>query len=648
MNVTSNSGTARFTNTGTITAENLSSFPFAAILGDNSSGTVDDVHNSGSVIGDVDLQNGNDLLVNTGTIVGDVLLGDGDDAYRGFGGGVVEGLISAGGGADTIYVDTPDLIIDGGSGFDILFARTDVLDVSAIERIILQGPEDLRAVGGFENNEIFGNIGRNRLEGEQGADVLLGRGGDDLLFGGTGDDELYGEEGDDVLRGETQDDTLVGATGDDTLFGGANDDRLAGGIGIDHLDGGDGNDLGDYSHTNVDVTFDLAAGFAHFDFAGGLTERMISIENIRAGGGADTMLGDSGANEFFGGAGDDTILRGAGDDRIAGDVGLDSMDGGFGFDTVFFTHTDLDGFFDLAAGTADFSGVTETMTNFEAVVAGIGDDLLRGDSAGNELVGGFGNDTIAGNIGIDTTDGGLGIDTVDFTHTSADGAYNLNTSTADFGGGVFETMTGFENIIAGAGNNDIIGDADANRLEGGDGDDSILGGAGWDYIAGGRGIDTMNGGSGVDTVDFTHTNADGSFNLATGVADFGGGNVETMLDFENVVAGGGDDVITGNSEGNSFTGGGGNDTFVFADGFNEDIIEDFSSDDAEKIDLSAVTEIADFNDLLSNHLGGPAGGNAVIFVPVAGAGVSDIIVLDGVSVDDVGVGLAYDANDFIF
>jgi Ca2+-binding RTX toxin-like protein len=604
------------------------------------------VNNSGTIVGGTNGLTGgtqDDVVNNTGTIFGDVDLGEGVDVYDGLGGGRVTGTIDMGLGDDRLIIDQAGASIDGGGGFDRLFAYADVTDVTGVEFITLEGGKNLSVRGSASDESVFGNSGNNELRGNDGADSLYGQGGDDLLFGGRARDRLLGDEGDDVLRGEEDNDVLNGGVGDDTLFGGSESDVLLGGIGIDHLDGGDGNDLGDYSHTNVNVTFDLAAGFAHFDFAGGLTERMISIENIIAGGGADTILGDSASNFLDGGAGGDTIFGGAGDDQISGDVGLDSMDGGAGFDSVFFTHTDLDGVFDLAAGTADFSGAIEIMANFEAVFAGGGDDLMRGDSAGNVLEGGSGDDTIAGNIGIDTMDGGDGIDTVDFTHTGVDADYNLATGIADFGGGVTETMLDFENLVAGAGNNDITGNAQGNLLFGGDGDDSILGGGGGDYIAGGRGIDTMNGGSGTDTVDFTHTDADGSFNLATGVADFGGSNVEAMLDFENVVAGGGDNVITGNPEDNSLTGGAGNDTFVFANGFGQDIIEDFSSDDAEKIDLSAVTEIADFNDLLSNHLQSVGGDTAVIV-----ANASDLILLEGVSVSDIGVGQAYDANDFIF
>ena len=62
---------------------------------------------------------------------------------------------------------------------------------------------------------------------------------------------------------------------------------------------------------------------------------------------------------------------------------------------------------------------------------------------------------------------------------------------------------------------------------------------------------------------------------------------------------------------------------------------------SSRIFLSGVTGITGFNDLMNNHLV-DEGGTAVI---VDGA---DRIELRGVAFADVGVGLAYAADDFIF
>jgi len=78
------------------------------------------------------------------------------------------------------------------------------------------------------------------------------------------------------------------------------------------------------------------------------------------------------------------------------------------------------------------------------------------------------------------------------------------------------------------------------------------------------------------------------------------------------------------------------DIFVFEDGFGNDIIKDFNVPNRyEKIDLSGVSSITDFSDLMNNHLSTIAG-NAVI------TDGSNTITLEGVNA------AALTDNDFIF
>ena len=115
-------------------------------------------------------------VLNTGSILGDVVLSDGNDRYLGARGSV-DGIVSGGGGSDTL-------------------------------------------VGGTEDNVLLG---------DDGADLLFGRGGDDTLGGGAGRDLLVGGSGDDDLDGGSGVDTLFGGSGSDTLNGGAGLDALVGG-----------------------------------------------------------------------------------------------------------------------------------------------------------------------------------------------------------------------------------------------------------------------------------------------------------------------------------------------------------------------------------------------------------------------------------
>ncbi len=90
-------------------------------------------------------------------------------------------------------------------------------------------------------------------------------------------------------------------------------------------------------------------------------------------------------------------------------------------------------------------------------------------------------------------------------------------------------------------------------------------------------------------------------------------------------------------------GGGDTDTFVFTDGFGVDRILDFAAANAEKIDLSSVTAITDFADLVANHLNAEVvTGYAMI---QAGA---NTITLIGYTMADFGTGLAISDLDFVF
>jgi len=139
-----------------------------------------------------------------------------------------------------------------------------------------------------------------------------------------------------------------------------------------------------------------------------------------------------------------------------------------------------------------------------------------------------------------------------------------------------------------------------STLTGGNGNDRMLGGVGADVIDGGGGADTILGGGGADTIN----------------------------------GGGGNDRLTGNK---------GFDTFVFDKGFGHDTVFGFARSNHEKIDLSAVTDIAGFHDLVNHHLTTDAtSGFAAIVVG------TNTILLDGVHQSDIGAGDIYSAGDFIF
>ncbi len=270
----------------------------------------------------------------------------------------------------------------------------------------------------------------------------------------------------------------------------------------------------------------------------------------------------------------------------------------------------------------------------ETLDGGAGNDVING-GAGNDIqYGGAGDDLVIANTGADLFDGGDGTDTIDFTYTSNDVGLDLAAGTATFENNDVEVMTNFENAIAGSGDNLIYGTSGANNLYGGDGNDTIYGGDGDDIIDGGAGNDAhyggggndliianvgddlFDGGDGVDSIDFTYTSNDVVLDLAAGTATFENNDVEVMTNFENVIAGSGDNEIYGAATANILDGGvgndtidgrAGNDTYVYALGDGSDLIQESGSSadldtlkftDLTVADLAFTRSPADANDLV--------------------------------------------------
>lgn len=147
----------------------------------------------------------------------------------------------------------------------------------------------------------------------------------------------------------------------------------------------------------------------------------------------------------------------------------------------------------------------------------------------------------------------------------------------------------------------VNGDNGDNRIVGSSGTEIINGLAGNDTLIGSGGNDTINGGDGADKIK--------------------GGNSDDVLSGQSghdlVVGNGGNDLISGGSGNDKLRGGYGDDTlnggtgndklfgrqdddvFEFADGHGHDVIADFDTISVgEKIDLTGVSTLNDFNDVL--------------------------------------------------
>ncbi|KIN61510.1 PaxA [Sulfitobacter noctilucae] len=198
-------------------------------------------------------------------------------------------------------------------------------------------------------------------------------------------------------------------------------------------------------------------------------------------------------------------------------------------------------------------------------------DTVTGGSGDDAIRGFGGDDLLSSGHGHDRINGGLGDDTV-FGGNGNDLMHGLQ------GQDVLHGEDGQDRIIGGRGDDIIDGGNAADRLFGGTQNDRILGGSGNDTILGQGGFDTIDGGSGNDVMR-------GGFNA---------------------------------------------DLFIFAGDFGRDRIVDFDAGNRhERIDLSGVATIIDFNDLTENHLS--AEGRHVLI----DAGDGNSIRLDAVGISDL-------------
>jgi Ca2+-binding RTX toxin-like protein len=157
-------------------------------------------------------------------------------------------------------------------------------------------------------------------------------------------------------------------------------------------------------------------------------------------------------------------------------------------------------------------------------------------------------------------------------------------------------------------------------------------------LDGGSGtIDVLKGEDGDDILRVSG-NSRGSLNGGIGNDVIEGGSAN-----DNIAGGSGTDRISGGGGNDLILGGSQSDTFVFEDNFGVDRLTDFSSVNTEDIDLSGVTNITDFADLLANHLATDGGTGFALIVDGGNS-----IRLDGWTVADIGGGLALSNQDFIF
>ncbi|WP_157838817.1 calcium-binding protein [Achromobacter sp. DH1f] len=266
------------------------------------------------------------------------------------------------------------------------------------------------------------------------------------------------------------------------------------------------------------------------------------------------------------GSGDDTIHAGyttveihagAGNDRIVASMATGLYDGGAGTDTVDYSGFEAGIVGDLLTGTTTQGGNTlHTLVDIESLIGTRFDDILIAGSADAKLYGGEGNDTFVSGAGQNLLSGGAGYDRVDYsqsTDTRGVAASLAEGKTQDGrnGSGGTDTYEGIEGLIGSRFNDTLEGDAGDNILDGGDGNDTIIGSGG---------SDTLDGGAGRNTLDYSRLTAAITANLPSGMVQKGGGGVDRVSNFTEVIGTGGNDTFFAVA-GSTLRGGDGDDTF---------------------------------------------------------------------------------------
>ncbi|MGR3375002.1 MAG: M10 family metallopeptidase C-terminal domain-containing protein [Pseudooceanicola nanhaiensis] len=568
----------------------------------------------------------------------------------------------------------------GADGNDTLAAVENVDGSSFGDKLVGNGAANLlRGLAG--NDSAFGGAGNDTIQGGTGDDVIVGA-GNGAGSGVADTDYLVGEAGNDVLYGSDGNDTLLGGDDDDVLFGNGGNDILNGGAGTDRVSyryataavsvalegnsatGADGDDtlagIENADGSNFDDSM-LGSGGANFLRGGN------GHDTVAGGGGSDTVLGgaghdvlaagvgingngdgsvnridgEEGNDLIYGADGNDTLIGREGNDTLIGNAGNDVINGGADTDLVRYVHATGAVNVNLATGSATGADGNDTIAQVEDVEGTAFDDQLTGNGLDNLLIGGTGEDTMVGGNGNDTLLGGDDRDVLRGIN-GLDGNGVANTDRLD-----------------GEGGDDVI--------YGSDGNDTLIGRDGNDILTGNAGNDVINGGAGVDRATYVYATGAVSVDLGAGTAAGADGNdilaqvenvdgssfndsltgsaiknfLRGMAGNDTIMGGDGGDVLYGGAGNDLLSGEAGSDRFVFEDGFGDDTVTDFDAVNAEDIDLSAVTNITDFTDLVINHLAN-IGGFAQIFDG------GNTILLQGVAFADVGFGQAYSEVDFIF
>ncbi|HSG94532.1 MAG TPA: calcium-binding protein, partial [Afifellaceae bacterium] len=348
-------------------------------------------------------------------------------------------------------------------------------------RYIDAGAGNDTVTGQSSADTILGGTGADSLSGLGGADSLLGGDGNDTILGGAGDDTILGGIGADSVLGGTGNDSILGEDGNDTVFGGGGNDTILGGAGADIIYG---DDNATATPTSESLNWNLA-GADETNIAGGFTQTT-GVMNVGVSFITTPRTGEISVESS------DTVYVGAGD-PFNPNSNLFLAGGGPGVDST----TNLN--FSATSGSAYSDSVENVTFRINDIDMGSWQDIITinaYDADGNPVavtISIDGNDSLTGN-----------------TITAANTADNPS----DVAGSALVTIAGpvsrVEIIYANGGSatqalwvSDVHFDTipllpGDDSIDGGDGADTIFGEGGNDTLLGGLGADSLSGGLGDD------------------------------------------------------------------------------------------------------------------------------------------------------
>ena len=286
------------------------------------------------------------------------------------------------------------------------------------------------------------------------------------------------------------------------------------------------------------------------------------FDSISGGPQGDTLAGGDNSDYLDGAGGSDTLTGGAGSDELDDGLGSgDNLDGGAD-DDYFYTGSSNDGSDTFNGGTG--ADEIDYSARGSAVTVDLMTSHLGGQSGENDAI-----------SNVENVDGSS---TASSTLTGDDNANYLyggnlaDTLTGNGGNDILYADKGNDVLSGGDGNDELSGGLDGDLLSGGANDDFLIGGDNGDTISGDAGddeidpgthytgatpgsdgSDVVNGGDGLDWVDYYDRSApltldlSGSDTLTPTTTNGQSGENDSLINVENVNAGGGADAITGNS-----------------------------------------------------------------------------------------------------